>query len=663
MTLRVDGGRPDSDETLDNSSDQRRVRDAAKADAPAAGALDGASWGAEGRYVIDTTIGRGGMGTVYVATDSILRRQVALKVLDIREGVDEPRHRARLLREARLAALVEHERVARVYDVGEHEGMLFLAMELVRGVTLRARFAPKMGTLAASDGQEVVAVVTQIAEGLAALHANGIIHRDLKPENVMLSPSGVKLLDFGVAQTVTAPTVDTPSGPAPADGTSHSLYFGTPGYMAPEHWKGQPLDARADLFSLGVIVFELVEGHRPFVRDNSLASLSRRTEAPAEFTAERWLHAPASLRLLAERALMLDPAERISSASEALEILRATHSPPTKRRRRGAARWAFGAGVVVVAGLVAWQRGLLRPHVTQSPPPPGMAYVAGGAMTMGRTPEEIQRECASLGSHCATDHIMDREQPAYQATIAPFFLDIDEVTNEQYAAWLTATSSLFRVEVDEDVHYPRFVRLVRGAGQREDQKILYDLWHDGNGIELVDDPVLRLKFRAKAGWEKRPVVAVTFFGASYFCRLRGERLPTEDEWEAAARGAENRRYPWGDAPPRCGGVVIPFDDELPTEHPDRCDEKVELLPVGMAPQDVTPSGIHDLGGSVSEWVDTPYVASSRVPRPQADPDQLPAVLRGGSWSESLMIRTTGRNRHTRDGAATNVGFRCAADAQ
>jgi formylglycine-generating enzyme required for sulfatase activity len=86
------------------------------------------------------------------------------------------------------------------------------------------------------------------------------------------------------------------------------------------------------------------------------------------------------------------------------------------------------------------------------------------------------------------------------------------------------------------------------------------------------------------------------------------------------------------------------------------------LPVGTAPQDVTPSGIHDLAGSVSEWVDTPYVASSRVPRPQADPDQLPAVLRGGSWSESLMIRTTGRNRHTRDGAATNVGFRCAADA-
>jgi formylglycine-generating enzyme required for sulfatase activity len=660
MTLRVEGGRPDSDETLDNSSDQRRGGEDAPT-APASPArLDGESWGAEGRYVIETKLGRGGMGTVYVATDSLLRRPVALKVLDVREGGDEPRYRARLLREARLAALVEHERIARVYDVGEHEGALFLAMELVRGVTLRARFETTLGKLTPSDGAEVVVLVTQITEGLAALHAQGIIHRDLKPENVMLSPSGVKLLDFGVAQTVTAPTVDTPHGPPPSDGTSQSLFFGTPGYMAPEQWKGQPVDARADLFALGVIVFELVEGRRPFDRSSPIAGAGGSTKLAATFTPERWLEVPASLRLLAERALTIDPSERIASTGEALDILRAAPTAKTPRRV-GVGWWGFAAVVVVTAGLLVWRYGPLRSRAVLGPPPAGMAYVAAGTMTMGHTPEELQAECASLGAHCATDHIMDREQPAYRATIDPFYLDVDEVTNEQYAAWLTSTSSLFSVEVDEDEHYPRFVRLVRGGGQREDHKILYDLWHDGNGIELVDDPALRVKFRAKQGWEKRPVVAVTFFGASYFCRLRGERLPTEDEWEAAARGAENRRYPWGDAPPRCGGVLVPFDDELPTEHPTPCEGKVELLPVGSAPQDVTPSGIHDLGGGVSEWVDTPYLASSRAPRPQTSPDDLPAVLRGGSWSESLMIRTTGRNRHTRDGAATNLGFRCAAD--
>src|ERR1700733_1060571 len=163
---------------------------------PGSEPLPGMRWGASGRYVIQKRVGAGGMGTVYEATDELLGRVVALKVLHRSSDEDEEVNRARILREARLAARVEHERIARVYDVGEHEGVLFVAMEFVRGTSLR--------TAIGEGGSEMfyaLNLATQIAEGLAELHANDVIHRDLKPENVILSKQGgVKLVDFGLAR-------------------------------------------------------------------------------------------------------------------------------------------------------------------------------------------------------------------------------------------------------------------------------------------------------------------------------------------------------------------------------------------------------------------------------------------------------------------------------
>src|SRR5262249_25953454 len=141
--------------------------------APPSTAAAGMRWGAAGRYLIERRLGRGGMGTVYVALDTVLTRQVALKVLD-RAGSDESSGHARLLREASLAARVEHERIARVYDIGEHDAFEFVAMEYVRGETLRQWMKKRPAT-----PDEIVAVATRIAEGLAELHAHGVVHRDL----------------------------------------------------------------------------------------------------------------------------------------------------------------------------------------------------------------------------------------------------------------------------------------------------------------------------------------------------------------------------------------------------------------------------------------------------------------------------------------------------
>ena len=258
------------------------------------------------------------MGTVYAATDTLLHRAVALKVLDPGEDQDEAAYRARLLREARIAARVEHERIARVYDVGEHEGSLFVAMELVRGVTLRRRMSERPLTPA-----EIVGVARQIAEGLAALHAAGVFHRDLKPENVMLTEKGgVRLLDFGLARRdrTEAGGLAAP-GAGPFEGESVPSFSGTPAYMAPEQWMGAELDSRVDVFALGVIVYELVAANRPFELPGGLrAPLG--WSAP-DLSGEAWARMPADLVTFTARMLARDRAARFPDGEAVLAALAA----------------------------------------------------------------------------------------------------------------------------------------------------------------------------------------------------------------------------------------------------------------------------------------------------------------------------------------------------
>jgi serine/threonine protein kinase len=266
----------------------------------------GTRWGAGGRYVVERRLGRGGMGTVYAAIDTLLGRLVALKVLDSDDTEEDIKYRARLLREARLAARLEHERVARVYDVGEHEGNAFVAMEYIRGVTLREWMgAPRLPS-------EIVTVLTQIAEGLAVLHASGVVHRDLKPENVMLaSPGGLKLVDFGLAGHVLGAREDEGApAPARADARSVSAFMGTPGYMAPEQYAGERIDARADVFALGIVACELVTGERPF-KGATMPALLRATGEPlVPLGLPAWSRFPPTLAKVVGRMLAREPDAR-----------------------------------------------------------------------------------------------------------------------------------------------------------------------------------------------------------------------------------------------------------------------------------------------------------------------------------------------------------------
>ena len=211
------------------------------------------------------------MGEVYRGVDTRLGRAVALKVISLRLVRDEASRR-RFETEARAASALNHPGIVTVYDVGESDGMSWIAMELVEGRTLRDTIA--QGPISI---RQAWSIARQFAEGLAAAHAKGIVHRDLKPENVMLTPEGaVKILDFGVARQVVAatPADATPAATVTDAGTVAGTILGTVGYMSPEQATGRNADFRSDQFSFGAVIYELLTGQRAFHRPTAVETLS-----------------------------------------------------------------------------------------------------------------------------------------------------------------------------------------------------------------------------------------------------------------------------------------------------------------------------------------------------------------------------------------------------
>jgi len=272
-----------------------------------------------GQYLVLEKLGSGGMGDVYVAEDTRLNRRVALKFL--RRDVGEARDsRARILREARAAAALNHPNIVHLYSAEEIGDLVFITMELVTGRSLRQVLATGTGLPLA----QTISFATQMAEALACAHAAGIVHRDLKPGNVMITDDErVKILDFGVAKILARiSTQDPEDSTTTGDDASVGHAVGTTGYMSPEQALGKTLDARTDLFALGVVVYEMATGRLPFEGDTAAAVfdhlLNRRQ--PPLLTFNPTL--PRSLEIVLDKALEKDPDRRYRSADEFLRDLR-----------------------------------------------------------------------------------------------------------------------------------------------------------------------------------------------------------------------------------------------------------------------------------------------------------------------------------------------------
>jgi serine/threonine-protein kinase len=303
-------------------------------------------------YRIEDLLGRGGMSTVYLAEDTRLRRRVALKVLASELGADE-RFRERFVRESQVAAGMEHPNIVPIYEAGEAEGRLFIAMRYVRGTDLR-RLIAREGRL---DPERTVRILRDVASALDAAHAEGLVHRDVKPGNILLIEGAgeegrdvVYLSDFGLTKRL-----EGQSGGL----TQTGQFVGTVDYVAPEQIEGKPVDGRADVYSLGCVLYECLTGRVPFGREEQVAALyAHLQDAPPKLSAER-SDLPAGLDGVLAKALAKSPVQRYPTCGELVAAARAELTPgsgegasgvPIRRAGRG---WLAAAAAAVVAAVLA----------------------------------------------------------------------------------------------------------------------------------------------------------------------------------------------------------------------------------------------------------------------------------------------------------------------
>jgi len=280
------------------------------------------------QYVVEAHLGGGGMGVVYRARDTKLRRHVALKFLPPHRSA-HPEANERFMREARAASALDHPRIGTIHEIAEtEEGQIFIAMAYYAGQTLKAKIT-REGPLPV---EEAIGHAIQIAEGLARAHEAGIIHRDVKPANVMVTNRGrVKLVDFGLARATGQPALPrTGQGPTAVVDQSQltrtGQALGTAAYMSPEQARGETVDARTDLWSLGAVLYEMLTGRRPFRRSRPEAVIDAILNEEPKPVSSLQPEVPSVLASVIERCLQKDSNERYATAAALLDDLRAAHA-------------------------------------------------------------------------------------------------------------------------------------------------------------------------------------------------------------------------------------------------------------------------------------------------------------------------------------------------
>jgi eukaryotic-like serine/threonine-protein kinase len=599
----------------------------------------------DGRYRIDSVLGRGGMGVVYKATHIRLDAPCAVKILH-RELVSNQLAIERFRREARAAGRIQHPNAIQVTDFGvAADNVVYLVMELVTGQTLRD-IIKSNGPL---DVDRATAIFSQVCAAVQAAHDSGVIHRDLKPDNIVLQRIAggerVKVLDFGIAK-LRERTVQPESQPLDPDSgsfegtlTEAGMLIGTPQYMSPEQCRGRKLEPQSDIYSLGVVLFEMLSGELPFTGEIPMEIVLKQIKQAPPRVREIRPSIPPSVDEVVARALAKDPSERFASASDfgrevelakgaaerylvesKLPTLAGEYERPrrvTVVQRSGSVEQLelpsvvasstrekrnFSTPLLAVLGLLVLIAVALVSHFVlkgQKAPviPEGMVYVEGGRFLMGRNDGE------------------EDERPAHDVAVPSFFLDKYEVTNRQYREFVDATGRA----------RPRH-------------------WTINGAFDLADANL--------------PVTNVTWNDARDFAIWKGKRLPTEAEWEYAGRGGSRQRlYPWGDEYRE--GIANVYRKG-----------GSKLVVIGSYQGDVSVSGAYDLGGNVSEWVEDAFKRYGGVV------DTPYKVFRGGNFMEpSEKATSTYRwydtprppDESDREGFLSYVdqqrrlGFRCAGD--
>ncbi|HRI49873.1 MAG TPA: bifunctional serine/threonine-protein kinase/formylglycine-generating enzyme family protein [Pseudomonadota bacterium] len=651
------------------------------------------------RYELQRQIGAGTYGEVWQAYDLINGHlEVAVKLLRTELASEDVRKRFALECSA-LELLITHPNIVAIRERGVYGKQDYMVLELLAGPSL----ADWLGTFTEERLPELAVVIdlfSQICTGVAAAHQiknpGPITHRDLKPENVMLVAGGgcglgasgytAKLLDFGMARL----------GDLRSTGSGQQL--GTPLYMAPEQVAGDEhaVGPWSDVFALGVLLVELLTLRPMGPEESSLRGALVRTgpRGLREYLAQRRPGVPAALWKVILQALATKPAERYADAAALLRALQAavpTLCPRSSNPalsvelvpRRRHPRWEFVAAALLfcLAGS-----GVLFSRVRGGSPwgelvPSPLIEINGGEFHMGSTGLEIDSAfdwCVQLhgreGGECRRE-TYQRESPQRSVVVSPFAIEEVEVTNRQVAAWLNRQTNL-TLSPDPEAVPPAGPpsaasgptdksASVRFVTRRDEHFVDLSPVSDSNAETMTGLVYHNGRFHAAPGREELPAVMVSWFLARAYCSSLGRRLPTEAEWEFAARGREGRTYPWGSVPPSCDEVVIARNEGL------KCARLPRLEKVGTHKRDQTPEGVLDLGGNVAEWVQDAFTetyaacpAPCRDPRaaepPPGDNAETLRVMRGGSWSFAAQTaRGATRSRYSARAMSQTTGFRCA----
>ena len=590
------------------------------------------------------------MAVVYLAEDMTLHRQVAIKMIRVGQIPPDqlPRMLERFKREAEaLARLSDDPAIVTVHDYGEFEDTPYLVMAYMPGGTLKDMLGKAMGYRKAAE------MLIPVARALGEAHEHGIIHRDVKPSNLLVDKRGqLALADFGIAKALEV------------DGqtlTGTGMGVGTPEYMAPEQWRGQATP-QTDVYALGVVLYEMITGKKPFRAENpSDIYLKQMTEAPTpprelvpglpgavEDVLEKAMAREADNRytdmagfgkalhgLLDDRPVhdetpiavappkAPDPEatyDELATPAPLGEVMRPRAAEPVQpgveKSRAGTPGqrkwWLVGIGAVVVLGMVwgiaAGMKGngplgglaiqITTAAVTKTPSPitkvsekDGMeqVYVPAGAFTMG------------------SNENYDEEQPVHEVYLDGYWMDKFEITNAQYAKCVS-------------------------AGECTNPS--------------------NTRYYENSQYVNHPVVYVSWHNANDYCTWAGRRLPSEAEWEKAARGTDGRVYPWGNESPSASLLNYNSNKGGTTE-------------VGSYPSGASPYGALDMAGNVWEWVTDwygeDYYSKSPAENPTGPSSGDRRVLRGGSWDvNDRSVRSASRSWGSPVNSIYNVGFRCAS---
>ncbi len=585
-----------------------------------------------GRYQILARLGEGGMAIMYKARDTRLDRDVALKLIRVDQFAPAMMDQIlkRFEREAKSLARLSHNSIVRVYDYGEHDGAPYLVLEFCEGGDLKQRLRGQP-----VDWQEAIQFILPIARALRYSHQQGVIHRDVKPSNIMFNSSGEPMLsDFGIAKMLESDDAATLTGTG--------VGIGTPGYMAPEQWTGET-SPQSDQYGLGVVLYEMLTGRKPYESDTPAGILIKQTSQPLPPPSKYVPTLPPEVEIALLKSLDRDPAERYTDmaafikefegllqqipAVEAKPVAVAVPPPSAdyyktldvfiseeKPTPVTPADWATtadplpkaksidwkpvvigGVTLVVLAALVwsGWQfsksfSSAPEPNPTVTPTasaaptrlpsknpsrtssatqantqvatatptalpieitdPKGvtMRLVPAGEFTMGSDADTSYDECKKFRTDCSPGWFAD-EEPPHTIFLDGFYMDMYEVTSALYAACVD----------------------VGGCTPPQNTGSYADSDYFRNSVYL-----------------HFPVIYVDWNQANTYCQWRGARLPTEAEWEKAARGTDERTCPWGegiDCSKANFGVC-----------------KVNTTAVGSYESGKSPYGMYDMAGNVWE---------------------------------------------------------------